>query len=105
MAWEKRSKRRYFYVSRRIAARVRKDYFGAREAAHLAADILAERKAVRLSERETLRADRARLEPLERMMNVLDASCSSLLAAELTLAGYHRHDRGPWRRKRGRTER
>ena len=105
MAWETRSRRRYFYFSRWIGGRSCKLYLGKREAALIAADMVAERKARRLSERETLRADRARLAPLERMMKSLDAGCAALLAVELTLAGYHRHDRGRWRRKRGRTGR
>ena len=102
MPWETRGRRRYFYFSRWIGGRSCKLYLGKREAAIIAADEVADRKARRLSELEAQRADRARLAPLDRMMTLLDAGCTALLAAELTLAGYHRHDRGPWRRKRGR---
>ena len=104
MAWETRPNgRSYYYHPRLVGSRVEKAYFGKGQAAALMADAVADGKASREAEREAFRAYRARLEPLERVMSALDAGCGVVAAAALTAAGFHRHNRGTWRRKHGRT--
>ena len=100
MAWEKRPSGRYYYHPRRVGGRVRKFYLGRGDEAKLMAERVARERATRAVEREVVRSERARLEPLEHIMSSLDAGCGLLVAAVLTAAGYHRHDRGAWRRKR-----
>jgi hypothetical protein len=101
VAWEKRANNRYYYHSRRVGARVRKIYFGNGIAAALADMAVADEQAARVAKRAILRSERARLEPLDRVLCALDAGCRLLAAAELTAAGYHQHDRSAWRRRRG----
>ena len=101
MGWERRSTRSsYYYLSHRVAGRVRKTYVGKGPIAELAIDRILERQAARRAERESVRAERERLAQLERTMAVLDEGCRSLLAVVLTGAGYHQHARGVWRRRR-----
>jgi hypothetical protein len=101
VAWEKRGNKKYLYFSHRSGDRVRKSYFGSGPEAKLAAARVAEEKAARASERAILGAMRARWEPVDQVLGVLDAGCSLLIAAELTAAGFYRHDRGAWRRRGG----
>jgi hypothetical protein len=49
--------------------------------------------------RQTLRTELARSEPFERTLEAFNTVCSLLVAAEMTAAGFHRHDRGAWRRR------
>jgi hypothetical protein len=100
MAWEHRSRgRAYYYFRCRMLGRVRRMYMGKGPLAELAAQAVADRKAARLAEREVLRAEKLRLEPLERTMAALVDGCDDLLSATLTAAGYYRHYRGAWRRR------
>jgi hypothetical protein len=101
MAWERRGGGTYFYHSYRVGGRVRKAYLGKGPAATLAVDMIDERRETRAAERAWLREELVRLEPQERTMAALEAGCDVLVAATLTAAGYHRHDRGVWRRRRG----
>lgn len=101
MAWEKRGDHYYYYYrSVRRGGRVVKCYEGSGKLAEIVAklDVLErqERRAQRM-------ADQRPDEGLDEAEAVLVAMCeaSEILArAALTLAGYHRHDRGPWRRRR-----
>jgi hypothetical protein len=101
MAWEKRGDgRRYFYRSERVGGRVRKTYFGAGPAASVAAGRVADDRAARAEAVAALRSERERLKPVERAVEALAAGTDLALAAALLAAGFHKHDRGAWRRKR-----
>jgi hypothetical protein len=101
MAWEKRNKgRRYFYRSERVGERVRKVYFGAGAAASVAADRVAEERAERAEGAAALRIERDRVRPVERAVEALAAGTNLVLAAAMMSAGFYKHDRGAWRRKR-----
>ena len=100
MAWERRKPGRYFYRSRRVAGRVRKDYFGKGPIGQLAADLAEEVRARRAEDAAALRTEQARLEALDRPAAALDRACALLASAALTAAGYRRYNYGPWRRRR-----
>lgn len=94
MAWETRKKGRYYYRSRRVGDRVVKTYYGAGDVGQMAADIVAEARARRSDEAETLHESIASLK-------ALDGACTLLMGAALMAAGYGRTNHGTWRRRRG----
>jgi hypothetical protein len=101
MSWEcPRGKGRYYTRSRRVGGRIVREYLGTGPAAERAAAQDAERRA----ERRALAAEkRIQEERLREVAALLEAFCQltdQLLAAALTEAGYHQHDRGAWRRAR-----
>jgi hypothetical protein len=102
MAWDTRRGHRYYYRSVRRGGRVVKEYLGTGRVAELSArldDLTRERRAI---ERQDRAAERARCEVLEAQTLELIQLTDALVAATLTVAGYHRHDRGAWRRRRDR---
>ena len=102
MAWETRGNRSYYYRSVRRSGRVVKEYVGAGVVATLGArldELARERRAI---ERQDRVAERDRYEGLETQTLELIRITDALVAATLTVAGYHRHDRGAWRRRRDR---
>jgi hypothetical protein len=105
MGWERRPTGSFFYLSRRDDrdGRVRKIYLGRGLAAKLVADQLAENRAARAAERASLEAEQLRLGPPEQALAELDVASDLMASAALLAAGYHRHDRGSWRKKRGQT--
>ncbi len=103
MGWEHRYGGVYYYKSSREGGRSVKAYFGRGIVAELAARLDAEARARRTAEADAILAERARLEPLDSSLEALDAACRTMVAATLTVAGYHQHDRGAWRRRRVRT--
>jgi hypothetical protein len=103
MAWEQRGNRSYYYRSVRRRGRVVKEYFGTGRVAELCAQLdalILERRAI---ERQDRAAERDRCDALEARTLELIQLTDALVAATLTVAGYHRHDRGTWRRRRDRS--
>src|SRR5436190_19288518 len=96
MAWVKKGKQRYFYRSRRVGHRVVRDYFGKGAIAEMAAHLMNQLRLAR--ETHDQRADR--LDEADAQFRQLHAQLDRAAAAHLLAAGFHRHDRGPWRRKR-----
>jgi hypothetical protein len=93
MAWDKRG---FFYRSRRVGRRIVREYFGKGPVASMAALLMAElRRARRRHARTAARLDKAD-EAFREFHDLLDQAA----AAHLLVAGYYRHDRGPWRRRR-----
>lgn len=101
MAFEERGGRLYYYRSRRASdGRVVKEYVGVGLAAELAADAdEAARRRERLR-REAEKAERERLDALEKPTEDLCEAVEVLASAALLAAGYHRHKRGEWRKRR-----
>jgi hypothetical protein len=105
MAWETRagSANAYYTRSRKVRGRVVREYVGA-EGSPTAA-IAAAEDEMRREAKERSRLELASLglqdlqtdAPLEALMAVGEA----LLGATLVISGHYRHDRGPWRRRRG----
>lgn len=102
MGWESRGgARRYYTRSKRVAGRVVREYVGTGSSAELAAKLDAARRAARAERIRAGQADRARMAAVEEATGAVDAAIDTLLRASLVLAGYHRHHRGEWRRRRG----
>ena len=101
MAWETRRGRRYYYRSKRVGERVVKEYIGGGKLGQAVAFL--DRKAREERERQAQRERAARDEDaaLVALVDAFDREVRALVAAELGAAGYHRHHRGAWRRKRG----
>jgi acyl-CoA reductase-like NAD-dependent aldehyde dehydrogenase len=81
---------------------VTKEYVGAGPIGEAAAGLDAARRAARDRERWQRAAALEAQDALERPTHELDDLADRLAAVALILAGYHRHDRGEWRRRRGR---
>jgi hypothetical protein len=98
VGWEKG---RYYTRSRKINGRVVREYCGTGELADLAAQIDAIKRADCEARREARRAERAELEALDAPLNKLHELADLLARAALVVAGFHQHNRGEWRKKRG----
>lgn len=101
MAWERRDRGGWYYMrSRKVSGRVGREYVGGGIIGQMAAALDAEDRAEKEAQAEAWRAERDRLEkadaPLEQMFDQVEA----LARASLMLAGFHRHHRSEWRRKR-----
>jgi hypothetical protein len=103
MSWEQRNGCGPYYThSHRENGRIVRDYYGNGEVAQLAADVDALAVLARLAEREDRADERARIAAIEDPLDEFDRAVDLAVSGELLVAGYHRHDRGPWRRRRGR---
>jgi hypothetical protein len=91
---------RYFYHSRREGDRVISEYLGAGAVGAAAARCDEERRAQAAAERERDRAAREEARQLEEALRDLARVTDELVAETLTSAGFHRHHRGEWRRRR-----
>ncbi len=101
MAWEQRGKRSYYYRSRRIGGRPRHVYVGAAgsAAAELAAAVDGLRRRQREAEARRLKAEQELFQAADAPLADLCELTTTLARAALLAAGYHRHDRGKWRRR------
>jgi hypothetical protein len=97
MGWDRG---RYYTRSRKVNGRVVRQYVGTGEAAEQAARL----DAITRQEREARRAARAELAALDAALDDLAEQTDLLTRAVLAAAGYRRHHRGEWRKKRGHTE-
>jgi hypothetical protein len=103
MAWERRGNGSYYYTAQRVGGRVVKRYVGTGRLAELAAQLDAvtrERDAHEADERRRVRDELAALAAALAPLNEL---ADLLTAAALLAAGFHRHHRGPWRKRRARS--
>ena len=100
MGWEPRGNGRYYFRYRKVDGRVTRQYLGAGAVAEVAAAADALRRADRRAASEARRAEQARwraaLAPLLELSRVADLMARAALLA----AGYHRHSRSSWRKKR-----
>lgn len=98
MGWDRKPRGGlYYYSTRRAAGRVVKVYHGAGPAARLLADLHADERRARLELRRARRAAREAFRADVRRLTGAVSAARALLAAHLTLAGYHCH-RGCWRK-------
>lgn len=104
MAWEQRGSQTYFYRSVRVGGRVAKEYAGGGLMGLLAAEDDEDRRQSRAATRARERAERERWAALEAPADELGELTDALAGVALASAGYRRHDRGEWRRRRVRGE-
>jgi hypothetical protein len=95
-------RRRYYFRCLRLSGRPRRVYVGA--AGSPAAEMAAAADDLKRLEREIAgrerHAEQARQREVEGPLVRLCAASDVLTRAALLAAGFHRHHRGPWRRRR-----
>lgn len=99
MAWEKRNKARYFYRSRRVGPKVKRDYFGSGPIAEMSAELDAQRRSEQEAQRSAWADLLARIKEADATLNDLNRHCQHLAWAVLLVHGVRYH-RGEWRRRR-----
>ena len=104
MTWKYRGGRAYYYESERSGDRVVSRYVGTGETARLIAQMNNLEREKRHTDREDERAEAGR--EAERSGRVQGVCLALTIAADALIeaAGYHRHHRGPWRRRRTMSE-
>ena len=104
MGWESRGscRGRYYTRSKRANGRVVREYVGAAgdPLVELVAAADALRRADRRAAAEALRAEQARWAEAAAPLKELSCAADVLARAALLIAGYHRHSRCSWRRRR-----
>jgi hypothetical protein len=102
MAWQVVDGRKYYYRHRRVSGRPRTVYVGAAgsPAAELAATTDGLRRLGREIAARERHAERERLRGAEAALLELCEVSDIVARAALVAGGYHRHDRGEWRRCR-----
>ena len=100
MPWEQRGQKLVYYRARKVAGRVIREYCGSGERAEAAAREDAGRRAAREAEAQAWREERAGLEAVDDKVVELAEKAEALARAGLLLAGYRRHARGQWRKRR-----
>jgi len=93
MSWETQRGCCFYTRTRRVAGLQVREYFGTGGRADEAAAADEER-------RRQVQADRAARRTLDADVAALDELASLFAHAALLVAGYRRHDRGPWRKRR-----
>jgi hypothetical protein len=99
MGWEKGG--RYYTKSRRENGRVIRQYIGCGVVARVEADRDHRRRQREAADRLWWHQERDRMRELEEPLKELETLCAFVLRATLEAAGYHQHDRGEWRKRRG----
>jgi len=101
MGWERRERGGlYYYRNTWQGGRPVKTYVGLGRLADVAARRDAQERAQRVERTAADREERARLQVADALVDQLCRETDILAAAALTVAGYHQHDRGAWRRRR-----
>ena len=96
MGWD----RGYYYRPTRRNGLPRREYVGKGAAAELTSELDEIRRDQRRALAAVGRAERAAVEALDRPLAELNELADLMACAALFAAGYHRHDRGMWRKRR-----
>ncbi len=101
--WERRERGGFYYTrSRREGGRVVREYIGGGVLGELAAQLDAEIRRIREEEANTWREERKSMEALlDKPVEELCRAAEILSRAVFVAAGYHQHNRGEWRKRRG----
>ena len=101
MPWEKRERGGLYYTrSRRVNGKVVREYVGGGVLGELVARMDATDRRRREEEKAAWREERERLEELASLVDELCQDVETLAQATLLAAGFRRHNRGEWRRRR-----
>lgn len=100
MAWAKRGKQHCFYLCDSSSGKKRDVYLGNGAAASLGALVTEIRRRERLARRLAPPKPPNADEELREQVAVLTTELRRQVFEAMHAAGYHRHDRGPWRRRR-----
>lgn len=102
MGWERRQRGGTYYTrSRRVAGRVVREYVGTGPLAELTAAVDADARAERAAARQRLLVERQRVDTVSAAVSAVADLAEALARVALVAAGYRRHDRGQWRKRRG----
>ncbi len=100
MAWEKRGNRSYFYRKKKIKGHVVAEYFGPGWLGQ-AADLHYREKRIFAGVKRDKRDRERKVETgLDRLVSDFSRQVRDYVAGVLVANGYHRHDRGNWRKRR-----
>ena len=94
----------YYTRSRKVGGCVVREYVGGGVVGALAAQLDDEKRERRRAEADDDKRVRAELAERDAPVAALSAECDLLVSAALLAAGYRRHHRGEWRKKRGGSE-
>ena len=101
MGWERRKRGgRYYTRSRKVNGRVVREYVGCGDFAKAVAALDDLGRLERMAKADDLRSENERLDAADEAVAGLCETAELLAQAALVSAGYHRHHRGEWRRKR-----
>jgi hypothetical protein len=101
MGWERRGGF-YYYVRRKTCGKVIRTFMGRGAEAEVAASLEQLRRQHREQERQRRRAEQARWDAADAALARVVAATQLLMRAALRGAGFHQHQRGEWRLRRGR---
>jgi hypothetical protein len=106
MAWERRKRGGLYYTrSKKSQGRVVREYVGTGEVAQAIAAMDSIAQLERKRNTEALQVERERFDELDRVLGELCEVADLVVASAMAVAGYHRHNRGEWRRKRRENDR
>jgi hypothetical protein len=98
--FEERGGVRHYFQSRRRGPKVVKYSLGRGVVGEAAAGLVLEAGRRRADRARVLAAEQAGLAAPDAALAALEAACDLMVEAELTAAGYHRHDHHRWRKRR-----
>jgi hypothetical protein len=102
MAWERRHNGRlYYYRSHRRGRQVVKEYIGCGQTGEEAAKEDADHRAARAMHQQGEQLRRQECSRVNESLLALDVAAGAITEAALLAAGFHRHCRGHWRKRRG----
>ena len=100
--WERRERGGLYYTrSRKVNGQVVREYVGGGVLGQLAALMDADERRRREEEAALWREKRQSLEALDGLAEELYEAVEVIARAALLAAGYHQHNRGEWRKRRG----
>jgi len=101
MGWDRRG---YFYSARKINGRVVRSYVGSGKVAELAAELDVIERESRVIKKAEVKIELDRVAALDESVDEFDSLVEQLALAALDAAGFHRHHRGEWRKRRERPD-
>ena len=100
--WERRERGGLYYTrSRKKGSRIIREYVGGGILGELAARMDAENRRLREDEEASRREERECLDALMAPVEELCEAAEVIARAALLASGYHCHNRGEWRKRRG----
>jgi hypothetical protein len=95
------SGRKYWYTNKRQGRKVRRIYLACGAAAEQAAAEAQARKQQRQQEQAVQRQEQAACDGARALIDAVIETTDLLTRAHLMVAGFHRHHRWAWRKRRG----
>ena len=101
MGWERRGGRTYYYVKERDGDRVRSRYVGNPLRAQILSEFVANETEFRQARAIANRCEREIFDTEDREMTHYFRTVDRIVREILEASGFHRQDRGRWRKRRG----